>query len=68
MNKLTPEEAILALSKCKQLEETIDRLKIRLMKAARPKLELVKDERPGLGNYSDSMVRLGFRSGSSTDE
>ena len=42
MNKLTPEEAILALSKCKQLEETIDRLKIRLMKAARPKLELVK--------------------------
>ena len=44
MNKLTPEQAILALSKCRDLEETIDRLKIRLMKAARPKLELVKDD------------------------
>ena len=44
MNKLTPQEAVLALAKCKELEKTIDRIKIKLMKAARPKLELVKDD------------------------
>ncbi len=43
-NNITPQEAVLALAKCKELEKTIDRIKIQLMKAARPKLELVKDD------------------------
>ncbi len=41
---LTPMEALEALSHCKELEKSIDKLKIRLMKQARPKLRVVKDE------------------------
>ena len=41
---LTPMEALEALSQCKSLEQSIDLLKIKLMKQARPKLRLVKDD------------------------